>query len=402
MPTLTALPRIVLATGAAAALLASCSAADTASNSTPPSSGSSSSPADTSSHGDSSHSASAVGLAPVAGEQIVSLSLPGGSYTPAPPNGGTDDYRCFVLDIPADAGGFATGFAVLPGNPAVTHHAILYKVTPEQVAKAQAKEAEDPQTGYECFGGSGLGSQALGTSDWITAWAPGGEPSNTPAGYGVELPAGGKVVLQMHYNTRKGIEPDSTKVELRLAPEDSGLKPLYSVLLPGPVEVPCPADQTGPLCDRSAAVADVVDRFGPSSLVTINGLHSICGQDPANPVASNTSSCTRAIKQSELVFAVAGHMHLLGKSITVDVNAGTPQEQRILDVPQYDFDQQGAVPLATPVQLNPGDQVTVTCTWDPTLRGKNPEIPDEPRYVVWGEGTTDEMCLGVMIVGRDS
>lgn len=134
--------------------------------------------------------------------------------------------------------------------------------------------------------------------------------------------------------------------------------------------------------------------------MTINGLHSICGQDPANPVASNTSSCTRAIKQSELVFAVAGHMHLLGKSI-VDVNAGTPQEQRILDVPQYDFDQQGAVPLATPVQLNPGDQVTVTCTWDPTLQGEEPGDPHQ-RYVVWGEGAADEMCLGVMIVGRDS
>lgn len=410
--------RLLLAAVAATLLLASCSGSSGASGSGSGGSGSSganaeSNSANTSSgHGsgdaaadghDAAASASPVGLDPVAGQQIVTLTLPGGSYTPAPPNGGTDDYRCFVLDLPNDAGGFATGFAVLPGNPAVTHHAILYKVSPEQVATAQAKDAEDQQTGYECFGGSGLaGAQSLGTSDWITAWAPGGEPSNTPAGYGVELASGGKVVLQMHYNTRKGIQPDTTEVQLRLAPADSGLKPLYSVLLPAPVEVPCPEGQTGPLCDRSAAVADVVNRFGDKSTVLINGLNGICGQDPANPVPSNTSTCTRTIKQSELVFAVAGHMHLLGKSIKVDVNQGTAQEQNILNIEQFDFDQQGAVPLATPVQLNAGDKVTVTCTWDPTLRGKNPEIPTDPRYVVWGEGTTDEMCLGVMIVGRDS
>ena len=38
----------------------------------------------------------------------------------------------------------------------------------------------------------------------------------------------------------------------------------------------------------------------------------------------------------------------------------------------------------------------VTCTHDATLRPQLlPELP--PRYVVWGDGTTDEMCLGIVI-----
>jgi hypothetical protein len=343
------------------------------------------------------------------GEQIVTLGLPGGSYTPAAPEGATDDYRCFLLDLPdAVAGGYATGFQVIPGNPDVTHHAILYRIYPDQVADAEALEAADDRPGYECFGGSGVPARGgdvirgLNESDWITAWAPGGEASDTPDGYGVEIPEGGRVVLQMHYNTRAGTAPDSSEVKLRIAPISGGLKPLYSMLMPAPVELPCTEGQDqGPLCTREAAIADVAERFGRSSALQVLGLQALCGGDPANPVAGLTQSCTRTVREPGTLFAVAGHMHLLGKSITVDVT-NADGTQRVLDVEQYDFDNQDAVPLAAPMALRSGDKVTVTCTHDPTLRGKVPGIPAEPRYVVWGEGTTDEMCLGVLITGKDA
>jgi hypothetical protein len=39
----------------------------------------------------------------------------------------------------------------------------------------------------------------------------------------------------------------------------------------------------------------------------------------------------------------------------------------------------------------------VECTFDPTLRQKIPQLKSlEPRYVTWGEGSSDEMCLGVL------
>lgn len=359
-------------------------------------------------HGAATGHATAAGasLTERAGEQIVTLSLPGGSYTPQAPAGATDDYRCFVLDLPAGASGYATGFEVVPGNPDVTHHAILYKVYPDQVAGAVELEAADDTPGYECFGGSGLPrrsgqgiQKALNESDWVTAWAPGGDAADTPDGYGVEIPDGGKVVLQMHYNTRKTIAPDNTVVKLRMAPGDSGKKPLYSMLMPAPVELPCTEGQSGPLCDRDAAVADVISRFGAGSALMVSGLHMLCRTDVA---PSPTQSCTRKVTEPTTVFASAGHMHLLGRSITIDVNQGTPEEKRILDVQAYDFDRQDAVPLAEPVQLQAGDRVTVTCTHDASLRGKLPGVPDEPRYVVWGEGTTDEMCLGVLVTGKDA
>jgi protein involved in polysaccharide export with SLBB domain len=53
--------------------------------------------------------------------------------------------------------------------------------------------------------------------------------------------------------------------------------------------------------------------------------------------------------------------------------------------------------MPSPVDVNPGDTVRVTCTHDATLRQKLPQLSKlPPRYVVWGDGTSDEMCLGLL------
>ena len=44
----------------------------------------------------------------------------------------------------------------------------------------------------------------------------------------------------------------------------------------------------------------------------------------------------------------------------------------------------------------------MTCRHAQWLRDADPafETQREDRYVVWGEGTTDEMCLGILTVTR--
>ncbi|MEV6493735.1 monooxygenase, partial [Actinoplanes sp. NPDC051633] len=42
------------------------------------------------------------------GERFVTLSMPA-AYTPAAPNGGTDEYRCFLVDPGLTEGAFLTG-----------------------------------------------------------------------------------------------------------------------------------------------------------------------------------------------------------------------------------------------------------------------------------------------------
>ena len=326
-------------------------------------------------------------------------------YTPTSAGTATDDYRCFLLDTGVPEDRFITGVRFVPDNAEVVHHAILYRVRAEQVQAAEQRDAADPGQGWSCFGGPDLPAvggdavRSLDSAPWLAAWAPGGRESRYPEGTGVFLEKGSSVILQVHYNLLVGDGHDTTSVRLRTVPGDTDLRPLETMLFPGPVELPCLPDESGPLCDREAAVEDTIKRFGGESLRTIWGLQLICDGDLVNPQAGATQSCEHRVNSPVTVYAAAGHMHLLGREISLVANAGTPQEVTLLDVDAYDFDNQGARPLPTPVDLEAGDTITVTCTHDAKLRRQLPALQDtEPRYITWGEGTTDEMCLGILTV----
>jgi hypothetical protein len=54
------------------------------------------------------------------------------------------------------------------------------------------------------------------------------------------------------------------------------------------------------------------------------------------------------------------------------------------------------------VPVVPGDSITVTCTYDPTLELETPILRRVPaHFVTWGDGSTDEMCLGTVITEPD-
>ncbi|MGZ4609291.1 MAG: monooxygenase [Actinomycetes bacterium] len=346
-----------------------------------------------------------------AGERFTTIGLPGGPYTPAAPSGGKDDYRCFLVDPHLTRDAFITGAEVLPGQPQVVHHAILFRVAPGQVAAARRHDAATPGKGWTCFGGSGVpsgigsaaGGGALDSAPWLAAWAPGGGESVFGAHTGVRLAAGSQIVLQVHYNLREATPgmTDDTKVRLRLAPGTAHLQPLQTMLLPAPVELPCTAKETGPLCDRGRAVLDLMARFGNEAGRTVAGLQLLCGGNLLAPVAGPTQHCDRVVREPIVVRAVAGHMHLLGRSISVTLDPGRPSQRTLLDRKVWDFDNQKATPLPRPVRVQPGHTLRVTCTHDAGLRSLIPELRGEqPRYVTWGEGTADEMCLGIVLYTR--
>ncbi|MCW2753879.1 MAG: hypothetical protein JWQ32_1290 [Marmoricola sp.] len=330
------------------------------------------------------------------GEHRVTVEMPA-TYTPSAPTGvGTDDYRCFLLDPKVAKNSFITGFNVKPGNPHVVHHVILFRVPPNMVAQAEQKDAQSPGQGWTCFGTSGLTSDgSIDDAPWLGAWAPGGSEQLYGNGLGEPFPAGSRIVMQVHYNLLNGIQPDRSSAELRLT-ENPHTQVLQTQLIPAPVELPCRPGHTGPLCDRAAAMANLVARFGAGPASTANLLHLLCGGAPAGPV----QSCTRPVTSPETIRGIAGHMHLLGKSITVVVNRGTPRARTVLDIPVWDFDHQGSRPTP-PIHLKVGDTITVTCTHSQALRDLLPAFKGQPdKYVMWGDGTTDEMCLAILLVTR--
>jgi hypothetical protein len=395
--------RATLAASAAALalVLAACGSPDDTGSADPDPAAPTTSATDGQTDGaDHAHTAKPVKLQPLrAGEKRMTLQMPA-AYTPSAPTGnGTDDYRCFLLDPELAKKIYLTGTSVQPGNPDVVHHVILFSVPPNKVSEAQALDDAAPGEGWTCFGGSGLRDESFGldSAPWLGAWAPGGKESMSAPGFGKPLAPGSRIVMQVHYNLLAGSSPDTSATVLRYLPGTAHVTPLETMLLPAPVEMPCRAKYAdGPLCDRDASIADVIQRFGGAGN-TNNALYFLCG---GQPVASNTTSCDRNIVEPTTIRGVAGHMHLLGRSITIEVNPGTPEARTILDIPVWDFDNQASKPIK-PVHVDFGDVVRVTCKHVQWLRDRLPSfqgIPD--KYVVWGEGTTDEMCLGILTVTR--
>jgi len=333
------------------------------------------------------------------GERRVKVAMPE-AYTPSAPYGtGTDDYRCFVLDPHLTKDAFLTGLNILPGTPSVVHHVILFRLPPSSMAAAEDKDAAERGEGWTCFGDTGLRAEGETMDDapWLGAWAPGGSEQVMADDVGVPMERGSKVIMQVHYNLLAGPKPDVTTAQLRLAPKSKDLAALETVLMPAPVELPCRAGHdTSPLCDRSTALADVRKRFGSEVGMTADYLHLLCGQIRPGTV----QTCDRTMQEPAVIRAAAGHMHLLGRSIKIEIDPGTAKARTVLDIKNWDFDNQGSKPVE-PVKLEPGDTVRVTCRHDQSLRDLLPAFDGQPeRYVMWGEGTTDEMCLGLLLVTR--
>jgi hypothetical protein len=342
------------------------------------------------------------------GERVVTVGMPS-SYRPQAEKGTTDDYRCFVLD-PKLAGDMSvTSARIEPGASRVVHHVILFRIAASEIAQAARLDSAEPGPGWTCFGGTGVGGDASGASvqstlndsNWISAWAPGWGGGRLPEGTGVPLPAGSRIVMQVHYNLLNGRAPDRSRAVLTAVPASEGLDRVRTVLLPAPVELACTKGERGRLCKRIEALSELSRKYGSSAAFVPAGLLLLCDRNASRVTPSPVSRCDRRIEEPTTILGAAGHMHLLGASIRLELNPGTPGARVLLDIPRWDFHWQNSYTLATPVEAKPGDTVRVTCRHDVMRRHHGTQgVPKTPRYILWGEGTTDEMCLGLLQVTR--
>ena len=331
-------------------------------------------------------------------QPITTISLKQAqAYTPKAPAGATDDYHCTVMNPHVNQSSYIISSQFFPGS-VEDHHAILFLVPPDLAATAEADNVNGQ--GWTCFGETPIpntGLDQISNTPWLSAWAPGHGADSLPKGTGVLLPAGSLVVMQVHYNLLVGDKPVKNSLVLHTVPASPPLLPLKLDLMPAAPDIPCPAGVTGPLCSRTASLANLGQRFGQSAIDFVNTLETVCGRNPEDPPAGDSTSCNWPIHRSGYIVRVGAHMHLLGATFTMVLNPGTPEAKTILDVPDYNFHYQRAYNLTTPVAVSPGDTVQVTCTYDPTLAQELPALRKvPPHFVTWGDGSSDEMCLGLM------
>jgi hypothetical protein len=320
---------------------------------------------------------------------------PAAAYTPHP-SVGLDDYHCTLLDPRLGAGHMVTAAHVLPGRPDIVHHVILYEVRGAQVAQARALDRASGGHGWTCFGGPGVGDDSIDHDRWLGAWVPGKTNDAFPAGTGMSFPKGAAIVMQVHYNLIHRARPDRTRVVLDFAPAGKKVIPLETKLYFAPIELPCPAGVHGPLCSRSAAIAALKKQYGADSADLPYWLLALCGKT-LRAAVGDTTTCERPLDGAATIYGVAGHMHMRGVDIRVELNLDG-RWKTLLHIPRWSFHWQDFYTLQKPIRAPAGSMVRVTCRYDnspakqPIIDGK--ALP--PRYVVWGEGTTDEMCLGVL------
>ena len=210
------------------------------------------------------------------GERLLKLRMQA-AYRPSAPRGATDDYRCFLLDPKLAGDSSVTSVRIEPGRTKIVHHVILFRVSPGQIAAARQLDSGSAGPGWSCFGGTGLpagdGSgfvDSLNDATWVAAWAPGFSASRMPDGTGVPLAAGSQIVMQVHYNLLNGNAPDRSRALLTVAPASAGLKPLRTMLLPGPVELACAKGEQAKLCNRNEALFDLARKYGPAAMARMS------------------------------------------------------------------------------------------------------------------------------------
>src|SRR5262249_34552930 len=137
---------------------------------------------------------------------------------------------------------------------------------------------------------------------YLGTWLPGMDIVTAPPGTAFRVPAGALALVQVHYHRHSADPPaDRTRVELALADAESAatLRPIDTLrLYQGAIDIPAGAPEV------------VVEQ-------------------------RNTLAGFRGPGGARLV-AVGGHMHLVGKSVTL--SAVVDGAQRILlDIPDWNF-----------------------------------------------------------------
>jgi len=330
------------------------------------------------------------------GPTVTTISLTmAHAYKPVAAPGTTDDYHCTLVNPHLARNSYIISSQFVPGS-AEDHHAALFLVPPSSAASVERDNVGG--RGWTCFGGPLPGTALVGLAadPLLTFWAPGAGTDNFPKDTGVYLRAGSLVIMQVHYNLLVGDKPVTNSLVLRTVPSSTSRLPLHLNLMLAPPNIPCPNGVTGPLCDRTAALANLGQRFGQTAVTEVNGIEAVCGQSPSDPPRGNSTSCISPIDKSGYIVRVYAHMHLLGVAFTMVLNPGTKEAKTVLDVPNYNFHDQRSYNLAAPVRVSAGEPVQITCTYDPTLAQELPilrKVP--PHFVTWGDGSTDEMCIGL-------
>ncbi len=273
---------------------------------------------------------------------------PDEEYTPPKDQ---DMYRCFTVPTSLRGDRLIQAIDVRAGNKKLVHHVIAYT---DPTGASKALDDKDPGPGYTSFGGPGFDNYGM-----LGGWAPGARPFFNPDGIAMKLDKNARVVFQVHYH------PCQTATCGAGSPkEESDRTEIGIYFAKAPVTKTL---QYLPLVNTSFAIPAGNSNYKVSASFT-------------TPLGAKIINMTP-------------HMHLLGKSISVEMTVpGKTTPDCLVSIDNWDFRWQGTYTYQDPITLPVGGKLSLTTYFDNSAANpNNPNIP--PKVVRWGEATTDEMAL---------
>ncbi len=217
-----------------------------------------------------------------------------------------------------------------PGAPAVVHHIVVFI-----------------QRKGEFFNPEAPGAVLCGT-------APGDMPLDLPDGLAKKVPAGAKLVFQMHYTPNGKAQRDQSSVALVFAKKP----PRHRVLT-----IPIYPTRFISRLDRIPAGAD-----------------------------NYKLEAEHVFERDAHLLHFMPHMHLRGKDFLYEAIYPNGKKEILLSVPRYDFNWQSVYRLAEPLAMPKGTKLHCVAHFDNSA--KNPNNPDPTKAVYWGDQTWEEMMIG--------
>ncbi len=237
---------------------------------------------------------------------------------------GVIDYQYFAVDPGFTEDKWVQAADIVPGDRSVVHHVIVFVSPP----------IDRPR-------------QGLG---WLGAYVPGQSSMSLPEGRARFVPAGSKLVFQMHYTPNGAESEDLTRMGLVFA-------------------------------DPASVKEEVV---------TIEAVNPKFEIPPGDPDYRVTASRGGFPAGAELI-GLAPHMHFRGKSFRMTGVGPDGKERVLLDVPHYDFNWQTNYRLANPITLPESFRVDCEASFDNSAA--NPANPDPTATVRWGDQSFEEMMV---------
>lgn len=306
---------------------------------------------------------------------------------------GPDEYQYFEIDPGFKEDVYIQSAEARPGNRAVVHHIIAFvqppraggkpapKMTKEEIEKYRAQMEKDSILYRDGFlmrtkadvpayddgcaipsGGGGSRPDGTGNDDDIgqllCGFAPGMNQSNWGTGTVKKVPAGSKLILQLHYSKATGkVEKDRSSIGLIFA------------------------------------------KGSPDKQLFTHGISNNYFKILPGEENHKVTACWTA-KEDIRILTLMPHMHLRGKAMEIRAFYPNGKSELLLNVPNYSFSWQTVYYLKEPKAIPQGTKLLVTGYFDNST--KNKFNPDPTQTVRFGEPTYDDMMIGWIDYTKDN